>query len=45
MMHCSCTVAAGQRPTCLGSSLEGILESGREEGARRREIDGTKTTV
>jgi hypothetical protein len=27
-------VAAGQWLTCLGSNLEGILESGREEGAR-----------
>ena len=25
-------VEAGQRLTCLGSSLEGILESGRKEG-------------
>ena len=30
-------VEAGQWPTCLGSSLGGILESGREEGTRRRE--------
>jgi hypothetical protein len=30
------SVEAGQWPTCLGSSLEGILESGREEGTRRR---------
>lgn len=28
---------AGQRLTCLGSNLGGILESGREEGARRCE--------
>jgi hypothetical protein len=26
-------VEAGQRLTCPGSSLEGILESGRKEGA------------
>ena len=39
------SVAAGQRLTCLGSNLEGILESGREEGARRNEKDETKTTV
>jgi hypothetical protein len=25
-------VEAGQRLTCLGSSLEGVLESGRKEG-------------
>jgi hypothetical protein len=31
------TVAAGQRLNCLGSSLGGILESGREEGTRRCE--------
>jgi hypothetical protein len=30
-------VAAGQWHTCLGSSLGGILESGREEGTRQRE--------
>jgi hypothetical protein len=30
---CSC-VEAVQRPACLGSSLGGILESGREEGTR-----------
>ena len=27
------SVEAGQRLTCPGSSLEGILESGRKEGA------------
>ena len=31
------SVVAGQRLTCLGSSLGGILESGREEGTRRHE--------
>jgi hypothetical protein len=36
---------AGQQLTCLGSNLESILESGREEGARRNEKDETKTTV
>ena len=30
-------VEAGQRPTCLGSSLGGILESGRKEGTRQCE--------
>jgi hypothetical protein len=29
-------VEASQWPTCLGSSLGGILESGREEGTRPR---------
>jgi hypothetical protein len=38
-------VAAVQVPTCLGSSLGGILESGREEGTRLHEKDETKTTV
>jgi hypothetical protein len=31
------SVEVGQRPTCLGTSLGGILESGRKEGTRRRE--------
>ena len=31
------SVESGQRPTCLGSSLGGILESGREEGTRQCE--------
>lgn len=34
-------VGAGQRPTCLGSSLGGILESGREEG-REKGVAKTK---
>ena len=36
------SVEAGQRPTCLCSSLGGILESGRKEGTRRCE-KGWKT--
>jgi hypothetical protein len=31
------SVEAGQQPTCLGSSLGGILESGRKEGTRWHE--------
>ena len=31
------SVEAGQLPTCLGSSLGGILESGRKEGTRQCE--------